>query len=349
MKILGIESSCDETAVAIISGDKQILANLVLSQTDKHALYGGVVPEVAARAHMEHITQMTRQAVKDAGLSGFEELDAVAVTAGPGLIGGVMVGAMMAKAIAAVHNLPVYGINHLEGHALTPRLAAEVDFPYLLLLASGGHSQLVAVRGVGDYICLGTTRDDALGEAFDKTAKLLGLGYPGGPEVEKRALSCKDVKKACADFPLPTPMTGREGCDFSFSGLKTAVRRHVELNPALTEEQKSALCASFQHSIDVVMRDRVGRAMKKFRKMFPETRAPFMVAAGGVAANKMLRAGLAEIGEKHGFQFSAPPLGLCTDNAAMIAWAGAERIHAGKPADGLDFAVVPRWPLENLS
>jgi len=349
MKILGIESSCDETAVAIISGDKQILANLVLSQTDKHALYGGVVPEVAARAHMEHITQMTRQAVQDAGLAGFEELDAVAVTAGPGLIGGVMVGAMMAKAISAVHNLPIYGINHLEGHALTPRLAADVPFPYLLLLASGGHSQLVVVRGVGDYVCLGTTRDDALGEAFDKTAKLLGLPYPGGPEVEKAALSCTDVKKACADFPLPTPMVGREGCDFSFSGLKTAVRRQVEKTPAMTMEQKAALCASFQHSIDAVMRDRVGKAMKKFHEMFPSVETPYMVAAGGVAANKMLRAGLTDISKTHGFQFSAPPLGLCTDNAAMIAWAGVERIHAGKPADGLDFAVVPRWPLEALS
>jgi N6-L-threonylcarbamoyladenine synthase len=282
-------------------------------------------------------------------LTGFEELDAVAVTAGPGLIGGVMVGAMMAKAVAAVHNLPVYGINHLEGHALTPRLAADVPFPYLLLLASGGHSQLVAVRGVGDYACLGTTRDDALGEAFDKTAKLLGLAYPGGPEVEKLALSCTDVKQACADFPLPVPMVGRADCDFSFSGLKTAVRRHVEQHSALTTAQKAALCASFQHSIDTVMRDRVGNAMKKFRKIFPDTRAPFMVAAGGVAANQMLRTGLAEISEKHGFRFSAPPMALCTDNAAMIAWAAAERIHAGKPADGLDFAVVPRWPLETLS
>lgn len=349
MKILGIESSCDETAVAIVTGDKRILANLVLSQTDKHALYGGVVPEVAARAHMEHITQMTRQAVRDAGLKGFEDLDAVAVTAGPGLIGGVMVGAMMAKAVAAVHKLPVYGINHLEGHALTPRLAADVDFPYLLLLASGGHSQLVAVRGVGDYRCLGTTKDDALGEAFDKTAKLLGLGYPGGPEVEKRALSCTDPAQACAEFPLPTPMIGRTGCDFSFSGLKTAVRRHVEQNPVLTDEQEAALCASFQHSVDAVIRDRTGRAMKEFRKMFPDVPAPFMVAAGGVAANKMLRTGLAEVSEKHGFQFSVPPMALCTDNAAMIAWAAVERIHAGKPADGLGFAVVPRWPLENLS
>ncbi|TVQ82682.1 MAG: tRNA (adenosine(37)-N6)-threonylcarbamoyltransferase complex transferase subunit TsaD [Micavibrio sp.] len=348
MKILGIESSCDETAVAVVGGDKTILADLVLSQTDRHALYGGVVPEVAARAHMEHITQLTRKAMAEAGLKGFEELDAVAVTAGPGLIGGVMVGAMMAKAVAAVHDLPVYGINHLEGHALTPRLVADVPFPYLLLLASGGHSQIVAVKAVGAYQCLGTTQDDALGEAFDKTAKLLGFGYPGGPAVEKAAAACADLEKARQDFPLPAPMVGRPGCDFSFSGLKTAVRRHVEEHAQMNAADKAALCASFQESVRQVLYDRMTNAARRFYGLFPEAKNPHLVAAGGVAANQMLRGALAAVAAENRFQLTVPPARLCTDNAAMIAWAAAERIAVGKPPDGLDFRVVPRWPLEAL-
>lgn len=349
MNILGIESSCDETAVAIVTDKKDIRANLVLSQIDQHKLYGGVVPEVAARAHMEHITQLTKQAVEDAGLNGFADLDAIAVTAGPGLIGGVMVGAMMAKSIAAVHDIPVYSVNHLEGHALTVRLTDDVPFPYLLLLASGGHSQIIVVKDVGDYTCLGTTKDDAMGEAFDKTAKLLGLGYPGGPAVEKRAQQCKDVDAAVKRFPLPAPMVGREGCDFSFSGLKTAVRRHIEQNETLSEDEQAQLCASFQYVVNKVVKDRLKRAAKEFRKMFPDVETPYLVASGGVAANQILRQGLEEVAEQNQFIFSAPPMALCTDNGAMIAWAGTERLIAGKPADGLDFAVVPRWPLEALS
>ncbi len=350
MKVLGIESSCDETAVAIVTDTKEILANLIFSQVDEHALYGGVVPEVAARSHMKHITALTKQAMLDANITDFSELDAVAVTAGPGLIGGVMVGAMMAKAIAAVHGLPIYAINHLEGHALMARMSNDVAFPYLLLLASGGHSQIIIVHDIGQYTCLGTTKDDAMGECFDKTAKLIGLGYPGGVMVEKMAAKCSDIDTAIKEFILPKPMLGRDNCDFSFSGLKTAVRRQVEIKQIenMSDEEKSMLCASFQHSVNLVVKDRLKNAIIQFRKIFPNMDSPSLVVSGGVAANKTLRQGLKEVATEHDFQFTAPPIELCTDNGVMIAWAGMERLLAKKPADKLDFAVVPRWPLESV-
>ncbi len=339
---MGIETSCDETAVAIVTGERQILANLVLSQQE-HAAFGGVVPEVAARAHLHHIDTMVAEALQVAGLS-FKDLDAVAVTAGPGLIGGVLVGAMTAKAIAAVHNIPLIAVNHLEGHALTVRLTDDVRFPYLLLLVSGGHCQLLIAEAVGKYKRLGTTLDDAVGEAFDKTAKLLGLGFPGGPAVEKMALECNNGAAALEKFPLPTPLVGKEGCDFSFSGLKTAIRRIVDRLPAIVERQDAAdICHSFQHSVAVVLTDRTERALQKYLALRPA--CPALVVAGGVASNRMLRGALEGVCKKHGARFIAPPLALCTDNAAMIAWAGVERLRLGL-TDPIDFPLYPRWPLD---
>jgi N6-L-threonylcarbamoyladenine synthase len=344
-KILGIETSCDETAVAIVTEDKRVLANLVLSQQE-HQVFGGVVPEIAARAHLNHIDTLVQEALSKSGL-GFKDLDAIAVTAGPGLIGGVLVGVMTAKAIAAVHNIPLVAVNHLEGHALTVRLTEDVPFPYLLLLVSGGHCQLLIVAGVGKYQRLGTTLDDAAGEAFDKTAKLLGLGYPGGPAVEKMARECADPQAALERYPLPTPLVGRRGCDFSFSGLKTAVRRVVDKMPGHVVERSDAaeICCSFQHSVAQMLNDRTERALKKYLSLYPGQKSPTLVVAGGVAANQMLRLGLEKLSARHYVRFAAPPLKLCTDNAAMIAWAGMERLLLGM-TDPLDFPVYPRWPLD---
>ena len=339
MNVLGIETSCDETAAAIVTDGREIRADVVLSQLDDHTPYGGVVPEIAARAHLEHLDGLVRRALDDSSLT-LADIDAVAATGGPGLIGGVIVGVMTAKAIAAARGLPFVAVNHLEGHALTARLTDDVAFPYLLLLVSGGHCQLLAVEGVGRYRRLGTTIDDAVGEAFDKTAKLLGLGYPGGPLVEKAAASATDPGR----FELPRPMTGRPGCDFSFSGLKTAVRRHVEdLGRPLTDADRADLAAAFQTAVADVMADRVGRALALFREHHPQ--GDTLVVAGGVAANRTLRARLAGLAEARGLRFVAPPLRLCTDNAAMIAWAGIERLRLGQ-ADPLDFAPRPRWPLD---
>lgn len=345
MKILGIETSCDETAAAIVTGDGEILANLVLSQSE-HEIYGGVVPEVAARAHLEHVDTLVREAMKQAGLD-FPDLDGVAVTGGPGLIGGVMVGVMTAKSIAAAHGLPFLAVNHLEGHALTARLTGDVDFPYLLLLVSGGHSQLLAVEGVGAYKRLGTTIDDAVGEAFDKTAKLLGLGYPGGPEVEKRAADCADPAAAMKRFDLPKPMFGRDGCHMSFSGLKTAVRRHAESFGAKgpTDEDIAELCCAFQDTVAEILVDRCRNAMAAFLEDHRAAYRPGFVVSGGVAANMALRGALQELADGMGMTFAAPPVKLCADNAAMIAWAGAERLGLGME-DALDFAPRPRWPLD---
>ena len=343
-KVLGIETSCDETAVAIVTEDKRVLANLVLSQQE-HLAFGGVVPEIAARAHLNHIDALVREALDKSGLR-FQELDAIAVTAGPGLIGGVLVGVMTAKAIAAVHNIPLIAVNHLEGHALTVRLTEDVPFPYLLLLVSGGHCQLLVVEGVGKYKRFGTTLDDAAGEAFDKTAKLLGLGYPGGPAVEKMAKECADPAAALEKHPLPTPMVGREGCDFSFSGLKTAVKRIVDRLPVKIERRDAAdICCSFQHSVAQMVNDRAERALKKYLLLYPGQKTPTLVVAGGVAANQKLRQGLENISARHYVRFAAPPLSLCTDNAAMIAWAGMERLLLGM-TDSIDFPVYPRWPLD---
>ncbi|ALG70542.1 protein kinase [Azospirillum thiophilum] len=339
MIVLGIETSCDETAAAVVTDAREIRADVVLSQLDDHTPYGGVVPEIAARAHLEHLDGLIRRAMAEAGI-GFGDLDAVAATGGPGLIGGVIVGVMTAKAIAAARGLPFVAVNHLEGHALTARLTDDVAFPYLLLLVSGGHCQLLAVEGVGRYRRLGTTIDDAVGEAFDKTAKLLGLGYPGGPLVEKAAARATNPGR----FELPRPMLGRPGCDFSFSGLKTAVRRHVEeLGGVLTEADRDDLAAAFQATVAEVLADRCARAIRRFKEEHPQGGA--LVVAGGVAANKAIRARLATLAEKHGMPFVAPPLRLCTDNAAMIAWAGIERFRLGE-SDPLSFAPRPRWPLD---
>ncbi len=343
--VLGIETSCDETAAAIVTEDKHLLANVVLSQQE-HKEFGGVVPEIAARAHLVHIDTLVKQALDAANLA-FKDLDAVAATAGPGLIGGVMVGAMTAKAIAAVRDIPVIAVNHLEGHALTVRLVEDVAFPYLLLLVSGGHCQLLIVEEVGQYTCLGTTRDDAAGECFDKAAKLLGLGYPGGPAVEKMAAECQDPAKALEKYPFPQPMAGKAGCDFSFSGLKTAVRRAVDDLPQGTVARSDAadISAAFQQTVGLIMTDRTARAIKEYLKLEPA--APALVVAGGVAANKTLRAALEALAKQYNMRFAAPPLKLCTDNAAMIAWAGMERLTRGM-TDALDFSVRPRWPLEEL-
>ncbi len=331
MILLGIETSCDETAAAVVDDAPTIRAHRLLSQLDDHAPYGGVVPEIAARAHLEHLDILIADTMRDAGL-GFGDLDGVAATAGPGLIGGVMVGTVTAKAIAAVHGLPFVAVNHLEAHALTARLTDDVAFPYLLLLVSGGHCQLLEVSGVGRYRRLGGTVDDALGEAFDKVGKMLGLGYPGGPAVERAA-----VRGDPERFALPRPMLGRPGCDVSFSGLKTAVRQTVEALPPgpLDPTDAADLCAAFQAAAGDVLVDRCRHALALFGRPGP------LVVAGGVAANRYLRHRL----ESLGAPLIAPPQALCTDNAAMVAWAGLERLRLGW-ADGLDFKARPRWPLD---
>lgn len=344
--ILGIETSCDETAASVVrrhaDGRGEILANVVLSQVKDHAPYGGVVPEVAARAHIHHLDRLVKKAVEDAGL-GFDNLTAIAATAGPGLSGGLIVGLTMAKGIALARSLPFLAINHLEGHALTPRLLGNVQFPYLLLLISGGHTQFQLVRGVGDYKRLGTTIDDALGEAFDKTAKLLGLGFPGGPLVESFAARGNAYR-----FDLPRPLKGRAGCDFSFSGLKTAVRETVEDLGVMNDQDKADLCASFQNAVSETMKDRLGKAFDIFREFCPDTLAPTLVVAGGVAANKSIRKMLEVTSADRGFALSVPPFHLCTDNAAIIAWAAAERLALGL-RDDLSAPVRPRWPLDTVS
>ena len=339
--VLGIETSCDETAAAVVRDDRRVLSSLVLSQLDEHRPYGGVVPEIAARSHLEHLDGLIDRAMTEAGVA-FAGLDAVAATAGPGLIGGLMVGAMTGKAIAAVHGLPFVAVNHLEGHALTVRLTQGIAFPFLLLLVSGGHCQLVEVEAVARYRRLGSTVDDAVGEAFDKTAKILGLGYPGGPAVEQAA-TAGDASR----FALPRPMLGRRNCDFSFSGLKTAVHHAVKRladNPP-NDRDKADMAASFQAAVADVLADRCTRAMTGYRDRHPQ--APAFVVAGGVAANQALRARLQACAAGNGFSFHAPPVQLCTDNAAMIAWAGVERLAVGL-TDGLDFAPRPRWPLDQL-
>jgi N6-L-threonylcarbamoyladenine synthase len=334
MIVLGIETSCDETAAAIVTdeGGPRILSNLVFSQLEAHEPYGGVVPEIAARAHLDVLDSLVERALSESGL-GFADLDGIAVAGGPGLIGGVMVGTTMAKAFALVRGLPFVAVNHLEGHALTPRLTHSVEFPYLLLLVSGGHCQLLVVRGVGRYVRLGTTIDDAAGEAFDKAAKLLGLGYPGGPALERAARRGDPAR-----FPFPRPMKGRPGCDFSFSGLKTAVRQTVQELGHLTEKDVADVAASVQAAIGDSLIDRTAGAIKQFT-------GKTLVVAGGVAANAALRERLETLAAANDLHFVAPPTALCTDNAAMIAWAGLERLRLGM-TDALDFAPRPRWPLD---
>ncbi|MFO1033549.1 MAG: tRNA (adenosine(37)-N6)-threonylcarbamoyltransferase complex transferase subunit TsaD [Hyphomicrobiales bacterium] len=344
--VLGIETSCDETAVAVVrrhgGGRGEILSNVVLSQVADHAPYGGVVPEVAARAHVQHLGGLASRALAEAGIA-VESLDAVAATGGPGLIGGLLVGHTFGKGFALAAGKPFLSVNHLEGHALTPRLLAECPFPYLLLLVSGGHTQFQLVRGVGDYLRLGTTIDDALGEAFDKVAKLLELGYPGGPQVEALAR-----KGRSGQFTLPRPLKGREGCNFSFSGLKTAVREIVRNRPDLTGGERANLCADFELAVTDTVDDRLSHALAMFREQHPDVMRPVLVVAGGVAANRSLRAALERQAESAGFDLRVPPLHLCTDNAAMIAWAGAERWASGA-TDTLAAAARPRWPLDQVS
>ena len=340
MIVLGIETSCDETAAALVDGERRILAHALASQFEEHRAYGGVVPEIAARSHVERLDGLILQAMAEAGL-GWDRIDAVAATAGPGLIGGVMVGLVEAKAIAAVAGVPFLAVNHLEGHALTVRLVEEVAFPYLLLLISGGHCQLLVVEGVGRYTRLGGTIDDAAGEAFDKTAKLLDLGQPGGPAVE-RAAAGGDPRR----FRLPRPMVWREGCDFSFSGLKTAVRQTLEGLGAPDAATIADLAAGFQAAVADVLADRVAAAAALFRSRWPG--GDTLVVAGGVAANRLLRARLTLAAESGGLRMIAPPPALCTDNAAMIAWAGLERLRLGQ-SDPLDTPARARWPLDEAA
>jgi N6-L-threonylcarbamoyladenine synthase len=344
MYVLGIETSCDETAAAVI-GDAApyIRANLVLSQLEEHKAVGGVVPEIAARAHLDHLHTLIRAAMDDAGIA-FNQLDGVAATCGPGLIGGVMVGMMAGKAIAAAHNIPFIAVNHLEGHALTPRLTDDIEFPYLLLLVSGGHTQILVAEDVGQYKRWGTTLDDAAGECFDKAAKLIGLPYPGGPNLEKAAVKCTDPGKAIERFPLPRPMMHRKEPDFSFSGLKTAVRTHVEAMGALNDNDVADLACAFQNAMAEILAERSRKSLEKFLRDY-KPRMPCFVVSGGVAANGSIRAALDRMCGDLSVRMYAPPLALCADNAAMIGWAGIERLRRNM-TDSLDFRARPRWPLD---
>ena len=344
MVVLGIETTCDETAAAVVErrfdGSGVILSNVVRSQAKEHAAYGGVVPEIAARAHVEALDKIISRALIDAGHK-FETIDAVAAAAGPGLIGGVIVGLTTAKAIALVRRIPLIAVNHLEAHALSPRLIGSVPFPYCLFLASGGHTQIVAVRGVGDYVRIGTTLDDAIGEAFDKTAKLVGLGYPGGPLVEREA-----ERGNATRFALPRPMLGRADANFSFSGLKTAVRLEAQRIAPLAEQDVADLCASFQQAVIDVVVDRLWAGLEMFSPLFGTPTA--LVAAGGVASNRALRAALHGVAIEARTVLVIPPPELCTDNGAMIAWAGAERLACGL-TDPLDVSPRARWPLDTVT
>ncbi|WP_312814900.1 tRNA (adenosine(37)-N6)-threonylcarbamoyltransferase complex transferase subunit TsaD [Brevundimonas sp.] len=361
LTVLGLETSCDETAASVVRlgpDGATVLSSVIHSQIEEHAAYGGVVPEIAARSHVEMIDTVTRQAMEQSGLD-WSELSGVAATAGPGLVGGVMVGLSYGKAVALARDLPLVAINHLEGHAVSARLGAETAYPFLLLLVSGGHCQLLEVRGIGDMSRLGTTIDDAAGEAFDKIAKAMGLGYPGGPALEKLAASGDGSR-----FELPRALLGRKDCDFSFSGLKTAASRLAQT--CETDQDRADLADAVQKAIARQLMERTERAMKAYLESHPELvahdEAPsalkqpspageavgpkrIFVVAGGVAANKTVRATLQKLATKYGFGFFAPPMAYCTDNAAMIALAGAERLEKGWVSD-LDAVARPRWPLD---
>lgn len=337
LTVLGLETSCDETAASVVrlsAAGAQVLSSVIHSQIDDHAAYGGVVPEIAARSHVEMIDGVTRRAMSEAGLD-WSALDGVAATAGPGLVGGVMVGLSYGKAAALARGLPLIAVNHLEGHAVSARLGAETTYPFLLLLVSGGHCQLLEVRGIGDMSRLGTTIDDAAGEAFDKIAKAMGLGYPGGPALEKLAASGDGSR-----FELPRALLGRKDCDFSFSGLKTAASRLAQT--CETEQDRADLADAVQKAIARQLAERSERAMKAYAEAHEHR---LFVVAGGVAANKTIRRTLEDLATKHGFAFLAPPMAYCTDNAAMIALAGAERLEKGLTSD-IDVAARPRWPLD---
>lgn len=342
MRVLGLETSCDETAAAVVArepgGQARILSSIVLGQVKEHEAFAGVVPEIAARAHLSALDRVVAAALADAGLE-LREVDAIAATAGPGLIGGLLVGVMTGRALAAATGKPYVAINHLEGHALTARLTHGLDYPYLLLLVSGGHTQILCVRGLGRYERWATTIDDALGEAFDKTAKLLSLGFPGGPAVERAALSGDPSR-----FALPMPLKGQKTLNFSFSGLKTAVRMEAERNAPLSGRDVADLCAAFQQTVAAAVTDRAMRAASRFMAEMPGAPRTF-VAAGGVAANTIIRASLEAGLGSLGWEFVAPPLALCGDNAAMIAYAALERIEQGM-VEEQEVAARPRWPLD---
>lgn len=337
LTVLGLETSCDETAASVVrltGGRAEVLSSVVHSQIDDHAAYGGVVPEIAARSHVEMIAEVTRRAMTEADM-GYDGLDGIAATAGPGLVGGVMVGLSFGKAAALARGLPLVAVNHLEGHAVSARLGAEVAYPFLLLLVSGGHCQLLEVRGVGDMSRIGATIDDAAGEAFDKIAKALGLGYPGGPALERLAMQGDGSK-----IDLPRALLGRKDCDFSFSGLKTAAFRIAQT--CQTEQDRADLADAVQNAIARQLSDRSERALAAYAETHDHR---LFVVAGGVAANKTIRATLQATAAKHGFDFLAPPMAYCTDNAAMIALAGAERLALGLTSD-IDVVARPRWPLD---
>jgi N6-L-threonylcarbamoyladenine synthase len=343
--VLGIETSCDETAAAVVGGDGRILAEAVFSQLSEHAPFGGVVPEIAARSHLRYLSEQVRQTMARAGIR-YRDLAGVAASSGPGLIGGLIVGCQFAKGVAIASDLPFVAVNHLEAHALTARLPGLVDdgapFPYLLFLLSGGHSQCIAVTDVGRHIRLGGTVDDAVGEAFDKVAKLIGLDWPGGPALERLA-ETGDPNR----FPFPRPMMRRPGCDLSLSGLKTAVSQTVLRlgETAPTHQQCADIAASFQRAVVDVLADRAGHAMEMMRNRFPGSN--LLVVAGGVASNAQVRKALSEAARLRGFRMVAPPVRLCSDNAVMVAWAGIERLRRGV-SDDLSVAAQPRWPLEAL-
>jgi len=347
--ILGIESSCDDTAAAVVrgipgTGGGEILSSIVAGQEELHADFGGVVPEIAARAHAERVDICVAQALQESGLR-LADMDAIAVTSGPGLIGGVMSGVMAAKGLAAGSGKMLIGVNHLAGHALTPRLTEGLDFPYLMLLVSGGHCQFIAALGPDRFVRLGGTIDDAPGEAFDKTAKLLALGYPGGPEVERAAMNGDPLR-----FKFPRPLLDRPGCDMSFSGLKTALRRErdriVAEKTGLSVADRADLCAGFQVAVADVLAEKARRACMAFQERFASP-APVIAVAGGVAANRLIRAKLTEVATLQGFGFCAPPLALCTDNAAMIAWAGLEQMARPDFDPQAEIVARPRWPLDS--
>ncbi|MFC5371949.1 tRNA (adenosine(37)-N6)-threonylcarbamoyltransferase complex transferase subunit TsaD [Brevundimonas faecalis] len=337
LTVLGLETSCDETAASVVrlsAAGAEVLSSVIHSQIDEHAAYGGVVPEIAARSHVEMIDGVARRAMREAGID-YAALDGVAATAGPGLVGGVMVGLSYGKAVALARDLPLIAVNHLEGHAVSARLGAETTYPFLLLLVSGGHCQLLEVRGIGDMSRLGTTIDDAAGEAFDKIAKAMGLGYPGGPALEKLA-----ERGDGSRFDLPRALLGRKDCDFSFSGLKTAASRLAQT--CETDQDRADLADAVQKAIARQLAERTERAMVAYAEAHEHLH---FVVAGGVAANKTIRRTLEDLATKHGFGFLAPPLVYCTDNAAMIALAGAERLEKGLTSD-IDVAARPRWPLD---
>ena len=337
MIVLGIETSCDETAAALVGADKTVIASRTLSQLKEHKQFGGVVPEIAARAHLQYLPALIREVMAEADIA-YTDLAGVAATTGPGLIGGLIVGSTLAKALAFTNGVPFYAINHLEGHALSPRLCREIDFPYLLLLVSGGHTQFVKINGVANYQLLGTTMDDAAGEAFDKVAKILNLPYPGGPQIEKIAALGKAER-----FDFPVPLKGRAGCDFSFSGLKTSVKQTVDKLEVLEDKARADVAAGFQRAVVAVIADRTRHALEMAGPVSA------LVVAGGVAANQAIRTCIEEIAKENNLECIAPPLKLCTDNAEMIAWAAIERLQQGLPADAFDAKPRPRWPLEMLN